>query len=169
LDREPFSLEGSTQEEATMAGQFVVTRGGRDTFCSEDELRAQAKKGLLQPGDLVYHPMLGRWLYAREVEEVRADVAAAELLGRPVEPARALATNGEAIAGFVLGILGYLPLVGFLCCLLGIYFSSKGLKRAPALDNSGHGLAVAGMVLSIVFLIPATACGAIVLAGLLQH
>ena len=33
-----------------MAGQFVVTRGGRDTFCSEDELKSQAKKGLLPAG-----------------------------------------------------------------------------------------------------------------------
>jgi hypothetical protein len=151
-----------------MSGQFVVTRGGRDTFCTEDELHALAKDGLLQPGDLVYHPTLGRWLYAREVEEVRADVAAALELGRPFDPAAAAASNGDAIAGFILGILGYLPLVGFICCLLGIYFSSRGLRRAALIDNSGHGLAVAGMVLSIVFLIPATACGAMILAGLMH-
>jgi hypothetical protein len=151
-----------------MAGQFVVTRGGRDSFCTEEELRAQAKDGLLQPGDLVYHPTLGRWLYAREVEEVRADVDAARDLGRAIDPATALASNGEAIAGFILGILGYLPLVGFVCCLLGIYFSSRGLRRAALIENSGHGLAVAGMVLSIVFLIPATACGAMILASLVH-
>jgi len=151
-----------------MAGQFVVTRGGRDTFCTDEELRSLAKCGQLAPGDLVYHPTLGRWLYAREVEEVRELVAAAELIGRPMEPVRVLPTNGEAIAGFILSILGYLPLVGFLCCLLGIYFSSRGLKRAAALENSGHGLAVAGMVLSIVFLIPATACGAIILSAILH-
>jgi hypothetical protein len=151
-----------------MSGQFVVTRGGRDTFCSEDELKALAKKGQLAPGDLVYHPTLGRWLYAREVEEVRELVAAAEFLGKPQAPVQVLPTNGEAIAGFILGILGHLPLLGFVCCLLGIYFSSKGLKRARVLDNSGHGLAVAGMVLSIVFLVPATACGAIFLAGVLH-
>jgi hypothetical protein len=148
-----------------MAGQFVVTRGGRDTFCTEEELRAQASAGLLQPGDLVYHPILGRWLYAREVEEVRGEVMTALELGRPVESATAAASNGDAIAGFILGVLGYLPLVGFVCCLLGIYFSSRGLKRAALIEN-GHGLAVAGMVLSIVFLIPATACGAMILAGL---
>ena len=151
-----------------MAGQFVVTRGGRDTFCSQDELRGMAKRGLLLPGDLVYHPTLGRWLYAREVEEVRADVEAARRLGMPELPMNPLATNGEAIAGFVLGILGYVPIVGFLCCLFGIYFSSRGLKRAALIDNSGHGLAVAGMVLSLVFLIPATACSAVFLAGILR-
>jgi hypothetical protein len=151
-----------------MAGQFVVTRGGRDTFCTEDELHGLARSGLLQPGDLVYHPTLGRWLYAREVEEVRADVTAALVLGQPSVAGPTATPNGEAIAGFILGVLGYLPLVGFVCCLLGIYFSTRGLKRAALLEHSGHGLAVAGMVLSIVFLIPATACGAMILAGLMQ-
>jgi hypothetical protein len=148
-----------------MSGQFVVTRGGRDTFCSEDELKSLAKKGQLLPGDLVYHPTLGRWLYAREVEEVRELVAAAETLGKPVPPVQVLPTNGEAIAGFILGILGHIPVVGLLCCLLGIFLSSKGLKRAATLDNSGHGLAVAGMVLSIVFLVPQTACTGFMLFG----
>ena len=150
-----------------MSGQFVVTRGGRDTFCSEDELKGLAKKGQLLPGDLVYHPTLGRWLYAREVEEVRELVAAAEFLGKPPVPVQVLPSNGEAIAGFIFGILGYVPVLGFICCLLGIFFSSRGLKRAQQLENSGHGLAVAGMVLSLVFLVPATACAAIVLAGVL--
>jgi hypothetical protein len=152
-----------------MAGQFVVTRGGRDTFCSEEELKSQAKKGQLLPSDLVYHPTLGRWLYAREVEEVRDLVAAAEFLGKPAMPVQVLPSNGEAIAGFIFGILGYVPILGFVCCLLGIYFSSRGLKRAQLIENSGHGLAVAGMVLSIVFLVPATACGAIFLSGVLGH
>jgi len=151
-----------------MAGQFVVTRGGRDTFCSEDELKGLAKKGQLLPGDLVYHPTLGRWLYAREVEEVRELVAAAEFLGKPPMPVQVLPSNGEAIAGFIFGILGYVPVLGFICCLLGIFFSSRGLKRAAQLENSGHGLAVAGMVLSIVFLVPATACGAIFLSGMMR-
>src|SRR5262249_15465822 len=111
---------------------------------------------------------LGRWLYAREVEEVRELVAAAEMLGKPVPPVQVLPTNGEAIAGFILGILGHIPVVGLLCCLLGIYLSSKGLKRAASLENSGHRLAVAGMVLSIVFLVPQTACTAGVLLSAIR-
>jgi hypothetical protein len=151
-----------------MAGQFVVTRNGRDSFCTEDELRKRAASGLLAPGDLVYHPVLGRWLYAREVEEVRAELARAATLGRPVAPGAPVASNPAAIAGFVLGLLGYIPLVGLACCILGIYFSGRGLRRAALLDNRGHGLAVAGMVLSIIFLVPATACGALFLSGLVQ-
>ena len=149
-----------------MAGQFVVTRNGRDSFCTEEELRKLAARGQLSTGDLVYHPVLGRWLYAREVEEVRAELAQAEHLGRALPPTAPLDSNGEAIAGFILGVLGHLPLVGFVCCLLGIYFSSRGIKRASLLENRGHGLAVAGMVLSILFLVPATACGAVFLAGM---
>ncbi len=151
-----------------MAGQFVVTRNGRDSFCSQDELLKLAERGLLSRGDLVYHPVLGRWLYAREVEEIKAQLARAATLGLPVGPALPVASNGEAVAGFVLGLLGHLPLLGFVCCVLGIYFSGRGLKRAAGLQNRGHGLAVAGMVLSIVFLVPATACSALVLTGLLQ-
>ena len=151
-----------------MAGQFVVTRNGRDSFCSQDELLRLAERGLLSPGDLVYHPVLGRWLYAREVEEVKAQLARAATLGLPAAPSLPLESNAEAVAGFVLGLCGHLPLLGFVCCLLGIYFSGRGLKRAGRLQNRGHGLAVAGMVLSIVFLVPATACSALVLTGLLQ-
>jgi hypothetical protein len=148
-----------------MAGQFVVTRGGRDAFATEDDLRRMASSGLLAKGDLVYHPVLGRWLYAREVEEVRDEMTAAARLGQPdADPLEVV--NSEAVAGFILGLLGYLPLVGLACCLSGIYFSSRGLQRAAALQNRGHGLAVAGMVLSLVFLVPATACGAIFLAAL---
>jgi hypothetical protein len=149
-----------------MAGQFVVTRGGRDSFCTEEELRLLAARGLLAVGDLVYHPVLGRWLYAREVEEVREQMTAAAQLGKPAPPTPAQ-VNGDAVAGFVLGLLGYVPLVGLICCLLGIYFSGRGLKQAAVLENSrGHGLALAGMVLSIVFLLPATACSAIFLTAL---
>jgi len=100
---------------------------------------------------------------------VRELVAAAQTLGQPTAPVQVLPSNGEAIAGFIFGILGYVPVLGFICCLLGIFFSSRGLKRAAQLENSGHGLAVAGMVLSIVFLVPATACGAIFLSGVLGH
>src|SRR5689334_18860820 len=108
-----------------MAGQFVVTRGGRDTFCTEEELSRMAGSGLLSAGDLVYHPVLGRWLYAREVEEVREQLESALKLGRPTVPQLTRAPNAEAIAGFVFGMLGYMPLVGFIFCLLGLFFSGR--------------------------------------------
>ncbi len=150
-----------------MAGQFIVTRGGRESFHTEDELIGLAGRGQLSAGDLVYHPILGRWLYAREVEEVRDSMDQALTLGRPVPTSLAAPPNPEAVAGFILGVLGHLPLIGLPSCLLGIYFAGRGLRRSVASENSGHGLAVAGMVLSLVFLVPATACAAIVVAGVL--
>src|SRR5262245_17279053 len=120
-----------------MAGLFVVTRGGRDSFCTEEELKQRASAGQLANGDLVYHPRLGRWLYGREVEEVKSEMAAAIELGQPVNSAALVPANQEAIAGFILGVLGHLPLFGFACCLFGIYFSGRGIKRAMTLENSG--------------------------------
>jgi hypothetical protein len=149
-----------------MPGEFIIMRNGREVFVSEDELRRTAARGQLAPGDLVYHPVLGRWLYAKEVEEVRAEMTAAAALGRPTPAAASDAINRDAVAGFVLGVLGHVPLLGVFSCLLGIYFSSRGLKRAALLDNRGHGLAVAGMILSIVFLVPAAAYGVIALDAL---
>src|SRR5688572_8163085 len=149
-----------------MAGQFLVTRGGRESFYTEGELRRLAARGQLAAGDLVYHPLPGRWLYAREVEEVKPEMLAASTLGLPPAPALEAELNGEAVAGFILGVLGYLPLVGLACCLCGLYFSSRGLQRAASMENRGHGLAIAGMVLSLAFLVPATATSALFLAAL---
>lgn len=50
-------------------------------------------------------------------------------------------TNGYAIAGFVCS---------FFFSILGIIFSAIGLKRAKELNDTGKGLAIAGLVISIV-------------------
>src|SRR4051812_22247292 len=62
--------------------QFIVTRSERDQFCTLEELRTLARDGKLAPGDLVYHPQLGRRMYAREVEEIREELTAGATLGR---------------------------------------------------------------------------------------
>jgi hypothetical protein len=145
---------------------FLLTRGDRETFHTVDELRELTRSGLVARGDLVYHPTLGRWLYAHEVEEVKLELSTALTLGQPQALAPAELVNSEAVAGFILGLLGYLPLFGLLCCLCGIYFSERGLKRASELGNRGQALAVAGLVLSLAFLVPAAACDAMFLAAL---
>ena len=145
---------------------FRVIRGDREMMCGEDELREWARSGLLQRGDLVYHPVLGRWLYGREVEEVRDEIECALTLGKSSPLAPAEAANTEAVAGFILGMLGHLPILGLICCLCGIYFSERGLRRSAELGQRGHSLAVAGMVMSLAFLVPAAACDALFLAAL---
>jgi hypothetical protein len=148
--------------------RFIVQRHGRETFVAARELKQLAERGLLERGDLVYHPTLGRWLYAREVEEIRPEMDASTALGRPAAPPVTAPSNPEAIAGFVLGVMGHLPLVGLFCCILGLYLSSRGIRRAAELGSRGQGLAVAGMVLSILFLVPATACSALLVSALLS-
>jgi len=147
--------------------RFAVTRGDREAFYTEEGLRDLARGGLLARGDLVFHPVLGRWLYAREVEEVRAEMESALTLGQPAPLSPAEAVNSDAVAGFILGMLGYVPVLGLLCCLCGIYFSERGLQRAEhQIEKRGQTLAIAGMVLSLAFLVPAAACDALLLAAL---
>ena len=50
-------------------------------------------------------------------------------------------TNGMAIAGFVLSLLG-------CTTFLGLVFSIIGLTQAPRYNNNGKGLAIAGIVIS---------------------
>jgi hypothetical protein len=67
--------------------------------------------------------------------------------------------NPLAIAGFVCGLLGLTPFwVGFTLCILAIVFSSIALSKAPQRNNARKGLAIAGLVLGLVFIVPA-ACG----------
>jgi hypothetical protein len=53
-------------------------------------------------------------------------------------------TNGMAIAGFVLA---------FFCTPLGIVFSAVGLNQTNRTGQKGRGLAIAGLVISIVSII----------------
>ena len=52
-------------------------------------------------------------------------------------------TNGFAIAGFV---------VSFFVAILGIIFSAIALKQIRESNEGGRGLAVAGLVLSIIWI-----------------
>ena len=61
-------------------------------------------------------------------------------------------TDKKAIIGFILGLVSiiawFIPLFGYPVSICGIIFSSKGLK-----SQINKGFAVAGLVLSIIFLI----------------
>jgi hypothetical protein len=141
---------------AMTSGQFILTRGARDIFISETELRQQARRGLLLPGDRVYHPVLGRWLYAREVAEVEGEMQLASRLGRrpPPEEVVLVPANSCAIAGFILSVLGCLPFAGLVCALVGLGLSARGLSRAQLSYGSGHRLAAAGVIVALCTMAP---------------
>lgn len=60
-------------------------------------------------------------------------------------------SNGMAVAGFVLALLGvifiWVPWINWILWLLGLIFSIIGVCRAP------RGLAIAGLVLSAIYII----------------
>jgi hypothetical protein len=67
-------------------------------------------------------------------------------------------SNGLGVAGFVTGLLGlvffWFPIVGLILALLGIILGGSGIAVGRR-DNSGTGLAIAGLVCGIVAMIPA--------------
>jgi hypothetical protein len=64
-------------------------------------------------------------------------------------------TNGQAVAGFVLSLVGLFLAVLVIPVVLAIVFSSIGISRAKEIEMKtgqprGRGLAIAGLVISIV-------------------
>lgn len=62
-------------------------------------------------------------------------------------------SNGMATAGFVLALItvffGWIPIAGWITWLLGLIFSAVGLSKAKELE-AGKGLAIAGLVISLI-------------------
>lgn len=144
----------------------MISRGSRDIFVTQDELRRRARSGLLAPSDLVFHPRLGRWLYAHEVAEVAEELRRARQLGRAAPPENTVVVpvNGSAVAGLVLGLMGYIPFVGLVLSGLGLYLSGRGLMVAQQHLGSGHRLSVAGLIVSLAFFLPQLCAAALLLS-----
>lgn len=75
-------------------------------------------------------------------------------------PAPARPSNGLGTAGFVVGLIGllfsFLPLIGVIAwplVILGIIFSGIGISKATKGVATNKGLAIAGLVVSIVGLV----------------
>lgn len=67
-----------------------------------------------------------------------------------------LPSSGAAITGFVLGLVG-LVMCGGLTSPFGIWFSARGMNETAPTSREprgGRGLAIAGLVISLVGLIP---------------
>lgn len=74
----------------------------------------------------------------------------------PVAPTASQRTSGFAIASLVLGILGCTPVwIGFVLCVLAIVFGGIGISKTGPGGAGGRGLAIAGLILGCLFLIPA--------------
>jgi hypothetical protein len=75
----------------------------------------------------------------------------------PMQPVQ---NNYWATIAFVCGLLGLVPFfIGFALCLVAVVCGIFGISRASDLpDGRGRGFAIAGLVLGLVFLVPA-GCG----------
>lgn len=66
-------------------------------------------------------------------------------------------SNGLGTAGFVLGLLGlvffWFPFLGIFLAILGVILSGVGISSGKK-TGAGTGLAIAGLVLGLVALIP---------------
>ncbi|MFA9399066.1 MAG: DUF4190 domain-containing protein [Clostridiaceae bacterium] len=80
-------------------------------------------------------------------------------------------TEGFSIAALVLGIVGlvliWMPVIGFVCALLGLIFGIVGRNKINASEEplSGKGMATAGLIMGIIVLVLSVlgfvACGAL--------
>ena len=82
-------------------------------------------------------------------------------------------TSGECVAGMVLGIVAlvfsFIPFVGFVG-IIGLILSVVGMRRARNENRAGYGMGVAGLVCSIIALVPAVLTLIFVLgAGCAMH
>jgi hypothetical protein len=63
-------------------------------------------------------------------------------------------TNGMAVTGMVIGILSlvlfWASLLGMLLAVLGIIFSSIGISQCGKTGQAGKGMAIAGLVCSLI-------------------
>ena len=78
----------------------------------------------------------------------------------PPQQAPAKPSNGLGTAGFVLGLIGllfsFIPLIGVVAwplVILGIIFSAIGISKATKGRATNKGLAIAGLVVSVVGLV----------------
>ena len=68
---------------------------------------------------------------------------------QPIEIKEERKYSGKAITGFVLSLVG-MVFAGLICGVLGTIFSSISLVEIPKKQFNGKGLAIAGLVVSIV-------------------
>ena len=57
--------------------------------------------------------------------------------------------SGKCIVGFVLSLIGII-VAAIPCGIIGVIFASLGLKEVDMEDCKGKGLAISGMIISII-------------------
>lgn len=92
--------------------EWKVKRGEQEfTAASVGMLREWATSGRVLGADLVFHPVLERWMYAKELAELAAFFPQAPQVVI-TKPATSLVTKGCAILLAIAGLFALLILLG---------------------------------------------------------
>jgi len=59
-------------------------------------------------------------------------------------------TNNKSISSLVLGVISFLPFIGLIFGIMGIYMSYKCVKEINTSEEKGIGLAISGRIISII-------------------
>ncbi len=146
----------------------IIGADGRDYGpVSAAELRQWISEGRANAQTQVQADGSSDWRTLGALPEFAADLGAAALRARPAMPVVVIGsgasstTNGMAVAGFILSLLGSPGMCCCYCCfftlpcsILGLIFSCIALSqinRNPM--QGGKGLAIAGLVISILGLL----------------
>lgn len=123
--------EGSIEEATEQQGQLE----------GSTEKATEQQEQMVVPKDTV----------ARQPKQQITTIQQSNPSKQKEEKQNSTTTNGKAITGLILGITGLtIPYLGFLTAIVGIVFSSLGLKEIKNTQQSGKGLAIAGLVLGII-------------------
>ncbi|MCY4517173.1 MAG: DUF4190 domain-containing protein [Acidimicrobiaceae bacterium] len=75
----------------------------------------------------------------------------------PSSPAKKKESNGLGVAGFVVALVGavlcWVPILGIVLSLIGVIFSTVGLRAATRFDAPRKGLSIAGLAVGIAALV----------------
>ena len=141
--------------------RWLLQHEGTESYHSTSELQSLARAGRLDGRALVYHPLRDRWMYVEQAEELRdvlrapapAQASAGALVVRGPGALTRPPSNDAAVAGFTLGVLGIIPVVGAICALVGLPLAVRGLRRSEQLEGQNRGFAVAGLILTLTALL----------------
>jgi hypothetical protein len=141
-------------------GSWHFTKNGQTSGpVSMDVLRQMLASGALGAHDMVWKEGWAQWQSVSSVPELRgatppAHASVAQLAQPPQQPTQVSYTqpyaytgqsyNGFAIAGFVLSLIPVASLLGLIFSLIAL----NGMKKSG--NPEGHGLAVAGLVISLI-------------------
>jgi hypothetical protein len=97
--------------------EWKIKRGDQEKSVDDATLQQQARDGRILEGDLVFHPLMQKWMYARELGEL-SGVYTAKPQVVITQPATSPVTVGCTIMAVIAGVI-------VVVIVLAVLFTSK--------------------------------------------